>query len=78
MIAKIELTGKQLATINANPNAYRHAGAQLQGKQIIGNEHHLTALRKNLTDWIARSNEVTLEMDLQPILDQIDAALKKT
>jgi hypothetical protein len=76
MIAKIDLTGKQVARINANPNAYRHAGAQLMGKQIVGNESHLKALRKNLKDWIASSNDVTLEMDLQPIIDQIDDALK--
>ncbi len=76
MIARIQLTGKQLATINARPNVYRHAGAQLMGKEIVGNETHLKALRKGLKDWIAESGEVTLEMDLQPIIDQIDAAVK--
>ena len=76
MIAKISLTGKQLATINTRPNVVRHAGAQLMGKQIIGSETHLKALRKALTDWMADSGEVTLEMDLQPIVDQIDAALE--
>ena len=76
MITRLTLTGKQLATINARPNVYRHAGAQLMGKEIVGNETHLKALRQNLTSWIAESGEVTLEMDLQPIIDQIDAALK--
>ena len=46
MVTKIDLTGKQLATINSKPNVVRHSG------------------------------EVTIEMDLQPIVDQIDAALK--
>ncbi|MFP4377979.1 MAG: hypothetical protein ACLFP4_13130 [Spirochaetales bacterium] len=77
MVAKIQLTGKQLARINANPNVYRKAGAQLMGKEILGSEQHLTALKKNLKDWIADSGEVTLEMDLQPIIDQIDQAVKK-
>ena len=76
MIAKIQLTGKQLATINSRPNVYRHAGAQLMGKEIVGSETHLKALRKGLKDWIAESGEVTLEMDLQPLIDQIDAAVK--
>ncbi|HKJ86487.1 MAG TPA: hypothetical protein VKA06_10450 [Spirochaetia bacterium] len=76
MIARIDLTGKQLATINSRPNVYRHAGAQLMGKQIIGSESHLKALRKELKGWIEESGEVTLEMDLQPIIDQIDEALK--
>ncbi len=76
MIAKIKLTGKQLATINTRPNIYRHAGAQLMGKEIIGSEAHLKALRKGLQDWITESGEVTLEMDLQPIIDQIDEALE--
>ena len=76
MIAKIKLTGKQLATINARPNVYRHAGAQLMGKEIVGSEEHLKALRKNLKEWMAERGEVTLEMDLQPIIDQIEDALK--
>lgn len=76
MIAKVKLTGKQLATINSRPNVYRHAGAQLIGKEIVGSEKHLATLRKNLKDWIAERGEVTLEMDLQPIIDQIDDALK--
>lgn len=76
MIAKINLTGKQLARINTRPDVYRKAGAQLMGKEIVGSEVHLKALRKGLQDWIAQSGEVTLEMDLQPLIDQIDAAVK--
>ena len=45
------------------------------GKEIAGSEAHLSALRKGLPDWIAESGEVTLEMDRQPIIDQIDAAV---
>ena len=76
MVTEIELTGKQLATINTRPNVIRHSGAQLMGKKIVGSEPHLKTLRKALTDWMAESGEVTIEIDLQPIVDQIDAALK--
>lgn len=76
MVSKIQLTGKQLARINSNPNVYRKAGAQLMGKEILGSESHLKSLRSNLKDWIKESGEVTLEMDLQPIIDQIDEAVK--
>ena len=75
MIARIALTGKQLGTINLRPDIYRTAGAQLMGKEIVGSEAHLAAVRKGLLDWMAKSGEVTLEMDLQPIIDQIDAAV---
>jgi hypothetical protein len=76
MVTRVQLTGKQLARINSKPNVYRKAGAQLMGKEILGSEKHLQALRRNLQEWIAESGEVTLEMDLQPIIDQIDAAVK--
>ena len=76
MIARISLTGKQLARINTRPSAYRDAGAQLMGKEIVGSESHLTALKKALQDWMKESGDVTLEMDLQPIVEQIDAAVK--
>ena len=76
MIARITLTGKQLARINSKPNVYRKAGAQLIGKEIVGNETHLRALKKGLQDWMAESGEVTLEMDLHPLVEQIDAKVK--
>ena len=75
MIARISLTGKQLGTINLRPDIYRKAGAQLMGKEIVGSETHLRAVKNGLQDWIAKSGEVTLEIDLQPIIDQIDAAI---
>ena len=76
MIARIKLTGKQLARINTRPEVYRRAGAQLMQKEIVGSEAHLKALKKALQDWMAESGEVMLEMDLQPIIDQIDEAVK--
>jgi len=75
MIARIALTGKQLGTINLRPDIYRKAGAQLMGKEIVGSEAHLTAMRKGLQDWMSKSGEITLEMDIQPIIEQIDAAV---
>lgn len=35
-----------------------------------------TALKKALQDWMNEAGDVTLEMDLQPIVDQIDAAME--
>jgi hypothetical protein len=75
MISRISLTGKQLGTINLRPDIYRKAGAQLIGKEIVGSEHHLRAVKKGLQDWMASSGKVTLEMDLQPIIEQIDQAV---
>ena len=75
MIARISLTGKQLGTINLRPDIYRRAGAQLMGKEIVGSETHLRAMKKGLQEWLAKSGEVTLEIDLQPIIEQIDAAI---
>ena len=77
MISKITLSGKQLARINTRPNVYRSAGAQLSGKEIIGSEAHLVAMKKALQGWIAEAGDVTVEMDLQPIIEQIDSALSK-
>ena len=76
MISRITLSGKQLARINTRPNVYRKAGAQLSGKEIIGSEAHLGALKKALQEWITEAGDVTLDMDLQPIIEQIDAAVK--
>jgi hypothetical protein len=75
MIARISLTGKQLGTINLRPDIYRKAGAQLMGKEIVGSESHLRAMKKGLQEWLTKSGEVTLEIDLQPIIEQIDAAI---
>ncbi|MFP4114670.1 MAG: hypothetical protein ACOC2Y_08050 [Spirochaetota bacterium] len=76
MIHRIQLTGKQLGTINLRPDIYRKAGAQLMGKELVGSEQHLKGLKKGLEEWLEKKGEVTLEMDLGPILDQIDAVLK--
>ena len=75
MFAKIPLTGKQLSTINLRPDIYRKAGAQLQGKELIGGEQQLKAVKSSLEQWIASSGEVTLEMELRPIIGEIDKAL---
>jgi hypothetical protein len=75
VFARIALTGKQLGTINLRPDIYRKAGAQLMGKEIVGSEKHLRAVRKGLLEWIDKSGEVTLEMDLQPIIQQINAVV---
>jgi len=75
MIAKIPLTGKQLATMNLRPDIYKNAGAQLMGKELIGGEPQLTAVKKGLEQWIASSGKVTLEMDIRPIIEGIEKAI---
>ncbi len=77
MISKIYLTGKQLATLQTRPKTYKQAGAQITGKVLLGNEAHLKAVRKALQEWIQQSGQVEVEMELQPIIDQIDEALKQ-
>lgn len=76
MIARIPLTGKQLATLNLRPDICKKAGAQLMGKELVGGEAQLSVVRKELQRWLESSGQVTLEMDLRPVLDQIDAILK--
>jgi len=75
MIKKIAITGKQLATIRLRPDIYKKAGAQLDGKAIVGGAAQLAGVRDGLEAWLADSGKVTLEMDLRPIIDDINAAL---
>jgi hypothetical protein len=75
MIARIPLTGKQLATFNLRPDICKVSGAQIMGKELIGGEPQLAAVKKSLEEWLKTSGEVTLEMDLRPIIEQIDAAM---
>jgi hypothetical protein len=75
MIKKITITGKQLATIRLRPDIYKKAGAQLDGKAIVGGPDQLKGVRDGLEAWLKDSGKVTLEMDLRPIIDDINAAL---
>lgn len=74
MIARIPLTGKQLATMNLRPEICRKAGAQIMGKELVGGKPQLTAVKKDLEAWLKSSGQVTLEMDLRPIIEEIDKA----
>ena len=74
MIARIPLTGKQLATLNLRPDICKKAGAQIIQKELIGGEPQLTVVKKELETWLKSSGEVTLELQLSPIIDQINAA----
>ena len=72
MIAKIPLTGKQLSTLRLRPDIYKKAGAQLDGKAIVGGETQLRAVRDGIVEWIESSGKVNLEIDMRPIVDLID------
>lgn len=75
MISKITITGKQLATIRLRPEIYKKAGAQLDGKAIVGGSTQLKGVKEGLEAWIKESGKVSLEMDLRPIIDDIDTVL---
>ena len=74
-IAKIEITGKQLSTINLRPEIYRKAGAKLDGKSLVGGPVQLKAVKESLEAWIKESGQVSLEMDLDPIIQDIKKEL---
>lgn len=76
MITRIPLTGKQLATIRLRPEIYKKAGAQLDGKNIVGGPPQLTKVKEGLESWLAESGKVTLEMDIRPVIDSIETALR--
>jgi hypothetical protein len=73
MVLKIPLSGKQLATLNLRPQICRKAGAQIVGKELIGGERQLLEVKKDLEDWLVESADITLEMNLQPIIEEIGA-----
>lgn len=75
MISKIMITGKQLSTINMRPTIYRNAGAKLDGKAIVGGPTQLKAVKEGLEAWIKESGKVSLEMDLDPIIQNINKVL---
>ncbi len=75
MISKITITGKQLATIRLRPDIYKKAGAQLSGKSIVGGLTQLKGVKEGLEAWVRDSGKVTLEMDIQPIIDDIKKVL---
>jgi len=75
MISTINISGKQLATIRLRPDIYKKAGAQLNGKSIVGGLTQLKAVRDGLEAWLQDSGKVTLEMDIRPIIDDIDKVL---
>ncbi len=75
MISKITLSGKQLATIRLRPEIYKKAGAKLDGKSIVGGLTQLKGVKDGLESWIRESGKVALEMDLQPIIDDINKVL---
>jgi hypothetical protein len=75
MISRIELTGKQLATIRLRPEIYKKAGAQLDGKAIVGGLTQLKGVKEGLEAWIRESGKVSLEMDIQPVIDDISKVL---
>lgn len=75
MISRINLTGKQLATIRLRPEIYKKAGAQVDGKAIVGGMTQLKGVKEGLEAWIRESGKVTLEMDIQPIIDDINKVL---
>ena len=74
MIARIPLSGKQLATMNLRPDICKKSGAQIIKKELIGGEPQLAVVKKELQAWLNSSGEVTLEMELGPIIEQIDRA----
>jgi len=75
MISKITISGKQLATIRLRPEIYKKAGAKVDGKSIVGGPVQLKGVKDGLEAWIKESGKVTLEMDLQPIIDDINKVL---
>jgi hypothetical protein len=75
MISKINLTGKQLATIRLRPEIYKKAGAQLDGKAIVGGLTQLKGVKDGLEAWLRDSGKVTLEIDIRPVIDDIDKVL---
>ena len=75
MISKIVLSGKQLSTIRLRPQIYKNAGAQLDGKAIVGGPDQLKGVKAGLEAWLKESGKVSLEMDLRPVIDDIDKAL---
>ena len=75
MISRITITGKQLATIRLRPDIYKKAGAQLDGKTIVGGPDQLKGVRDGLEAWLKESGKVTLELDLRPIIEDINKVL---
>ncbi len=75
MISKITITGKQLSTIRLRPDIYKKAGAQLDGKSIVGGPDQLKGVRDGLEAWLKESGKVNLEMDLRPVIDDINSVL---
>jgi len=75
MISTITITGKQLATIRLRPDIYKKAGAQLNGKSIVGGLIQLKGVKEGLEAWLRESGKVTLEMDIRPIIDDIEKVL---
>ncbi len=75
MISKINLTGKQLATIRLRPEIYKKAGAQLDGKAIVGGLTQLKGVKDGLEAWLRDSGKVTLEIDIKPVIDDIEKVL---
>ncbi len=76
MISRIPLTGKQLGTLNLRPDICKKSGAQIVGKELVGAETHLKTVKTELERWLKSSGQVTLEMDLRPIIEQIDQAVR--
>jgi hypothetical protein len=75
MISTININGKQLATIRLRPDIYKKAGARLKGKSIVGGLTQLKSVKKGLEKWLRKSGKVSLEMDIRPIIDDIDKVL---
>lgn len=75
MISRITLSGKQLATIRLRPEIYKKAGAQVDGKILVGGMTQLKGVKDGLEAWIRESGKVTLEMDIQPVIDEIEKVL---
>jgi len=73
MVLRIPLSGKQLATLNLRPQICRKAGAQIVGKEMIGGERQLIEVKKGLEGWLVESPDIALEMNLRPIIEEIDA-----
>lgn len=75
MISRIEITGKQLATIRLRPDIYKKAGAKLDGKAIVGGKNQLQAVQNGLESWLEESGKVNLEIDIRPIIEDIKKTL---
>jgi len=75
MISTINITGKQLATVRLRPDIYKKAGALLKGKSIVGGLTQLKGVKDGLEAWLRESGKVTLEMDIRPIIDDIDKVI---